>query len=144
MKTLYIIRGCPGAGKTTYAQSLGIPYFEADQYFMRNGKYMFDPGQLSAAHRWCTTHVEIACHTDSQAVGVSNTSPRLKDILPYIHIGRQSGRKIIIVELMTRHGSVHDITEDTMARCERRWVSAPDELVPGYDYKWYDELIRIE
>ena len=34
MKTLYIVRGVPGSGKSTFAQSLDCPVFEADQYFI--------------------------------------------------------------------------------------------------------------
>lgn len=45
MKTLYLIRGVSGAGKSTFAKqlakSIGIDFYEADQYFYRNGKYEF-------------------------------------------------------------------------------------------------------
>lgn len=33
-KILYIIRGIPGAGKSSFAKSLECPYFEADMYFI--------------------------------------------------------------------------------------------------------------
>ena len=44
MKNLYIVRGLPGSGKSTFARSIAKPYqiFEADQYFMKKGKYNFD------------------------------------------------------------------------------------------------------
>ena len=31
--TLYAIRGLPGSGKTSFAKSLNINFYEADQYF---------------------------------------------------------------------------------------------------------------
>jgi adenylate kinase family enzyme len=36
-KNLYIVRGLPGSGKSTFARSIAKPYqiFEADQYFMK-------------------------------------------------------------------------------------------------------------
>ena len=42
MKTLYIVRGVPGSGKSTFAKSIGGIHIEADQFFMENGKYNFD------------------------------------------------------------------------------------------------------
>jgi uridine kinase len=46
--TLYLIRGVPGSGKSTFAQSLLDKFvvqrmYEADQYFVQNGEYQFDP-----------------------------------------------------------------------------------------------------
>ena len=59
MKNLYIVRGLPGSGKSTFAKSIAKPYqvFEADQYFMKNGKYKFDPTKLKEAHNDCKNRV---------------------------------------------------------------------------------------
>jgi predicted kinase len=32
MTHLYIVRGLPGSGKSTFAKTLQIPHFESDQY----------------------------------------------------------------------------------------------------------------
>ncbi len=57
---LTLVRGLPGAGKSTFAGSEAI---EADQYFCilsdtdvygyPTGEYRFDPKQLKDAHAWC-------------------------------------------------------------------------------------------
>ena len=64
MKNLYIIRGLPGSGKSTIAKSLGKSWqiFEADQFFMKNGKYEFDGSKLKDAHDWCKRKVHNAIH----------------------------------------------------------------------------------
>ena len=41
-KVLYIVRGIPGSGKSTFAKSLGGTHFEADMFFMKNGEYKYD------------------------------------------------------------------------------------------------------
>ena len=44
-KVLYLVRGLPGSGKSTFAKKLVHSDFlvcEADKYFMVNGEYKFD------------------------------------------------------------------------------------------------------
>ena len=45
-KTLFILRGLPGSGKTTLAKSIGAVHFEADMYFMEGNEYKFDVTKL--------------------------------------------------------------------------------------------------
>jgi len=58
-KNLYIIRGVPGSGKSTFAKSIAKPWqiFEADQFFMKHGKYDFDFTKLRLAHESCKRRV---------------------------------------------------------------------------------------
>lgn len=62
MAKLLIIRGIPGTGKSTLAHKLVCDgeyraFFEADQYFMTESGYDFDPSKLHAAHAFCRTRV---------------------------------------------------------------------------------------
>ena len=45
MKSLILVRGIPGSGKSTFAKeiSYGFPFLSADDFFMIEGKYQFDP-----------------------------------------------------------------------------------------------------
>jgi len=52
-KNLYLLRGIPGAGKSTLAKQLGCTHFETDTFFMVDGEYKFDPSKLRDAHKWC-------------------------------------------------------------------------------------------
>jgi tRNA uridine 5-carbamoylmethylation protein Kti12 len=53
-KILYIVRGIPGSGKTTFAKSLNCPVFEADMFFVNSqGIYNFDYTKIKDAHAWC-------------------------------------------------------------------------------------------
>ena len=53
-KILYIVRGIPGSGKSTFAKTLGGQHFEADMYFIdESGNYKFDITEIKLAHEWC-------------------------------------------------------------------------------------------
>ena len=48
-KVLYIVRGIPGSGKTTFAKSLNCPVFEADMFFVNSqGIYNFDYTKINS------------------------------------------------------------------------------------------------
>lgn len=51
---LVLVRGLPGSGKSALARDLGAAltceHFEADQYFMRSGRYQYDAGRVRDAH----------------------------------------------------------------------------------------------
>ena len=127
MKTLYIIRGLPGSGKSTYAKSLGVPYFEADMYFMKNGEYVFDRNQLHRAHTWCFD--TVAGHVKGNFnVAVSNTFTTVKELKPYVDLAREHGYNVSIIEVKTSYGSVHNVPEETLARMAARWQEVPADM----------------
>lgn len=56
MQTLTLIRGLPGAGKSTLASELvsrepNTKHFEADMFFVEDGMYRFDKSKLNGADR---------------------------------------------------------------------------------------------
>ena len=82
MKNLYIVRGLPGSGKSTFAKTLvGHDFLvcEADKYFMVNGEYKFDVTKLKEAHESCRNMVETYMKDSMvndqfyQEIAVSNT-----------------------------------------------------------------------
>lgn len=84
--TLYIIVGKPGSGKTTYVKNKlsNVPYhYEADMYFMKDGKYKFDPKKLSKAHMWCKNQVREKLMKGYDCV-VSNTFISPDELEPYL------------------------------------------------------------
>lgn len=130
MSTLYIIRGLPGSGKSTYAKSLGIPYYEADMFFMKNGEYKFNPSLLKLAHTWCFFQVRDKVE-NGKDVAVSNTFTTVKEMEKYLELAKLHNCKVVIVEVKTHYGSIHDVPEETLAKMRARWQESP----AGYTVK---------
>ena len=85
-KLLILLRGVPGAGKSSLANFVwnsGV-VFEADKFFdTPDGGYKFDATKLKEAHEWCKLGVQTAMEENIQTDGkyypqivVSNTFTR--------------------------------------------------------------------
>jgi predicted kinase len=115
MKNLYIVRGLPGSGKSTFAKSIAKPWqiFEADQFFMKNGIYTFDMTKLKDAHNDCKRRVHKALHPGLlssflyNTVVVSNTFTQDWEMRFYQIIGKKYGYKIHTIIVENRHGGTN-------------------------------------
>lgn len=132
MKTLILLRGIPGAGKSTFANYMfSNNVFEADQYFYdENGNYNFDASKLYNAHKSCQSRVEMAMAENIVSGGkwyseivVSNTSTTEKELEPYLELARKYDYKIVSLVVENRHGSksVHNVPEETIERMKQRF-----------------------
>lgn len=122
MKTIYLLRGLPGAGKSTLASQLSTNICEADMFFMRNGKYEFDVNGLGAAHLWCRDRCETFMKDGVSSVVVSNTLTSTKELKPYTELAEKYGYMVVSVIVENRHGnkSIHDVPDETLDRMKER------------------------
>jgi len=132
MKQLILLRGLPGAGKSTFANFIwqsGV-IFEADQYFYDNeGNYNFDATKLGAAHKDCQSRVEQAMKTHEEnpqyypEIVVSNTSTTEKELQPYIDLANKYDYKVISLIVENRHGnkSVHNVPDEKLEQMKNRF-----------------------
>jgi NEDD4-binding protein 2 len=133
MRTLIILRGLPGAGKTSFANMIwesGV-IFEADKYFINNeGEYVFDAFKLHKAHEWCIASIEAAMQRNKESEGkyfseivVSNTTTTQKEIQPYLDLAKAYEYNVVSLIVENRHGnvSVHGVAEETMDKMEKRF-----------------------
>jgi predicted kinase len=125
MKTLYIVRGVPGSGKSTFAQSLDCPVFEADQYFIdsETGEYKFDGSKIKLAHNWCKLRVEHSMEDDFQKIAVSNTFTQEWEMDTYYELAKQYGYRVFSLIVENRHGGVneHGVPEDKLELMKTRF-----------------------
>lgn len=108
MKTLILVRGLSGSGKTSLANRLNntgtgssSAMFAADDYFHCGGKYRFDPKLLPAAHAYCQEKTEYAMITDPPigTIIVHNTFCARWEIEPYFKLATQHGYHVVVVSL---------------------------------------------
>lgn len=128
MKTLYIVRGVPGSGKSTFAKSLGGTHFETDTYFMVDGEYKFDFTKLKEAHKWCQDSVNTAMilnHTTglNEVIVVSNTFTQEWEMQPYFELAKSWGYRVFSIVVENRHGGVneHGVPEDKIEVMKNRF-----------------------
>lgn len=128
MKTLYLIRGLPGSGKSTFAttlaDSLHAVHLEADMYHMVDGEYQWKPENVHAAHQWCQAETQRSMLAQYSNVVVSNTFTTQKELKPYLQLAQMLGYRVVSVVVENRHGneSVHGVPQETMDKMRHRFT----------------------
>jgi hypothetical protein len=106
MKTIFIVRGLPGSGKSVLAHELvqnyserGVAHCEADHYFMKSGRYVFDKKRLGAAHQQCLSKFITALENPNiNYIVQSNTNITWSEVKPYIFYSAIIGATAYLTE----------------------------------------------
>jgi len=135
-KTLYIIRGLPGSGKSTLGEKLadsytdyhpkfgGIKYhsYAADDWFYdEDGNYNFNPEELLEAHEECHSRVMGAMMNDEDNICVCNTFSQRWEAEPYFKLANSYGYTPVVIECQNNFKSVHNVPLESVARMKERW-----------------------
>ena len=122
-KILYIVRGLPGSGKSTFAKSIAPVHFEADMFFMNDGEYKFDFSKIKEAHQWCQESTQDAMVSGSPKVAVSNTFTQEWEMKPYYEMAEKYGYMIFSVIVENRHGgkNIHGVPDATLDNMRKRF-----------------------
>ena len=131
-KKLYIVRGLPGSGKSTFAEALvGSDFLvcEADKYFMVDGEYKFDATKLKQAHEYCRnlveTYMKDSLVNDQfyREIAVSNTFTQEWEMQAYFDLAEKYGYMVFTVIVENRHGGVnqHGVPDDKLEQMKNRF-----------------------
>lgn len=116
MRTLLLIRGLPGSGKTTLAKEIatlqkGAICVAADDFFMVQGKYHFDPTRLTEVHERCERTAALAMRNGSSLVIVHNTFSQRWEMQRYMTYAEQYGYRVSVIDLFNAGLSIDELVE---------------------------------
>jgi predicted kinase len=147
-KTVYIMQGVSGSGKSTYAASLNPRHVvSADDYFVNEaGEYGFDAALLPEAHAECLRRfVSLVTIGAEGPIVVDNTNTTNAEIAPYYALAESYGYEPTIVSvfcdpkvahLRNQHGVPLETCLKAAERIRRERERMPpwwklDEVTPG-------------
>jgi energy-coupling factor transporter ATP-binding protein EcfA2 len=128
-KMLYLVRGLPGSGKSTFSKTLGGIHIEADQYFVDiEGNYNFDGSKIKLAHEYCRAQTGAWMKTDGLQVNVdkivvSNTFTQEWEMEPYYELAKKYGYKVFSIIVENRHEGIneHGVPEEKIEQMKNRF-----------------------
>ena len=122
MKTLYIVRGLPGSGKSSLAKKVTELVYSADDFFTnKKGEYNFNAKLLGKAHEWCWGKVRDAMFIGANAVAVANTFTQAWEAEKYYQIAEEYGYSVFVIECQNDFGNVHDVPQESIDAMKKRW-----------------------
>lgn len=128
MKSLFLLRGLPGAGKTTLAKSIlgdDRNHWEADMFFIHplTGDYIFEPTKLRSAHQWCQENVEADMRGGFEKIVVSNTFTQEWEMAAYYEMAAKHGYIVFSLIVENRHGgeNEHGVPADKLQAMKDRF-----------------------
>lgn len=121
-RILYLIRGLPGAGKSTLANLITFANFSADDYFTTpSGEYVFDASKIKEAHEYCQRMTRRAMEDDLEIITVANTFTQKWEMEPYYKLAKEYYYKVIEIIVKSDFKSVHNVPEDKIQKMKERF-----------------------
>ena len=136
MRILYLIRGLPSSGKTQLGWDFKTDcMFAADDYFIVDGKYQFDPAKLHRAHEGCQLNTIYAMKGYKQRVVVHNTFTQRWEMEPYLAMARKYSYRVVVVSLFDG-GCTDEELEMRSCRTHNVPIEAIVRMRERYEHDW--------
>ena len=130
-KEVYIVRGCPGSGKSSLAKKIAnlhslenkvAKIFETDNYFMENGEYKFNPSKLKENHAKCFNDFLDALNDRRvDVVIVANTFTHKWEYVNYADAAKDSGFEVTTLIANGNYQNVHNVPDDVVQKMKNRF-----------------------
>ncbi|KAL5005692.1 hypothetical protein ScPMuIL_016850 [Solemya velum] len=147
-KTMFIMRGVPGSGKSTIVRDLVKKYPDAvvcsaDHYMHseNDNEYKFDANNLREVHEKCQQKAQSSCEIYCPVIVIDNTNIRRWEMKKYLELARSYNYIVIMVVPRTdwkmdpnecARRNVHDVPAEII----QRKINDFEDAVPIY-YAWF-------
>lgn len=122
---LVLIRGVSGSGKTTFGELIcgDYPLFSADNYFMKDGNYLFNAIELKEAHADCLNKTIQAMNANTCKIFVANTFTREWEMVKYFELAIKYNYDIFSIIVENRHNNenVHNVSKENIEKMKERF-----------------------
>lgn len=126
---LIIVRGLPGSGKSKIAKEYekkGYVLVEANHYFIKNGKFEYEPRKINDAHNWCRRRV-YELMNEGKNVVVANTFLKFWEFQNYLDYVRELGYGLEIIVAGEKGKTEFEIGVEKMAKMNKGFEEFDDE-----------------
>lgn len=123
-RSLVILRGVPGCGKSTFAELIGRAVCTADDYHTdSDGNYNWKPENIGKAHDWCQRKCVRFMKCGVSPIIVANTSTTEKEFKPYYDFAKKHGYRVFSVIVENRHEGInsHGVPIETLEKMKNRF-----------------------
>lgn len=128
MNSLIILRGLPGAGKTTLAKVLSEnkwPVFSIDSYFTDpvTNDYNFEFDKNHLAYKNCEEQTRLAMLNKTEKIFIDNVFSLGWEMEPYFKLAATNNYSVFITTVENYHGhkNTHDITEEQIQKMAAKY-----------------------
>jgi energy-coupling factor transporter ATP-binding protein EcfA2 len=152
-RTLILMRGIPGSGKSTIARSLagvtseeitregahrfqygtigqGGAVLSTDFYFMDDaGEYRFNPAKIGDNHGLNQACCDALMQDGEPLIVIDNTNTMIWEMEPYVEMAKDHGYKVVVVEVphppieVAAARNSHGVPLEALERMVKRWQS---------------------
>ncbi len=127
-KTLILLRGLPGAGKTTLAKVLAEntwPVFSVDDYFTNptSGEYHFEFDKNHLAYKACEENCRRAMQEGVQKIFVDNTFTLDWELQTYFKLASEFKYSIFVCTVENYHlqKNAHGISDEQIEKMAAKY-----------------------